>query len=85
MSRAKKIAAVQERYESFKNPYTAIATMIIVQAASDYAYLDGREIAKNGGATISKWEVINFFKSRWGAFLAESVDLPREAMLRYVE
>lgn len=83
MSTHKKFLDFQERYENFKSPYTGIATMVLVQAASDLSCLDGREQIRKDGEEIRKWEIVNFFRSGWARFLAENVGIDADDLLRF--
>ena len=71
-------------YEAFENPYKALVAMIFVQAQSDLEELDGEERVYRNGNVISKWEIINFLRSGWGWFLANSVGVEATDYERYV-
>ena len=83
MSRAKLFLGLQESYEDFEDPYTGIATMVFVQAASDLANLGEKDRMRKDGGHINKWEIINFFYSRWAAFLGDALDIDRETLKQF--
>ena len=83
MSKSKQFLDFQESYENFESPYTGIATMVFVQAASDLAYLNGKDRMRKDGGHINKWEIINFFYSRWAAFLGGALDIDRETLKQF--
>jgi len=83
VSRAKLFLGLQESYEDFEDPYTGIATMVFVQAASDLAYLNGNDRMRKDGGHINKWEIINFFNSKWAAFLGGALDIDRETLQQF--
>lgn len=56
-------------YSKFATPYSGLATMIFVQDASDMATLNGREQAEKDHNIINRWEIIDFYKSRWASDL----------------
>lgn len=85
MSRSKKCFSFQEDYANFETPYTGIATMVFVQAVSDLSYLNGREWVRKDGTIIRKWEIINFFRSKWCAVLASALGVDGEALNALVE
>lgn len=63
----------------FDNPYTALATMILIQAKVDYELLGDRENKIMDGEPVSKYGIIKFFRSRWAWHLATSCGLePKE-------
>ena len=63
----------------FDNPYTALATMILIQAKVDCELLGDRENKIIDGEVVSKIGLIRFFRSRWAWHLATSCGLePKE-------
>ena len=66
---------ISVNYGDFDDKWAGLATMILVQAAADANYLDGRDVTRWGGDLISRWEIVNFFRSKWAATLAEAVGL----------
>ncbi len=47
------------------NPYAHLAAAIIIQAWSDLKNLENAECAVIDSSTVNKWEVVNFFRSKW--------------------
>lgn len=47
------------------NPYAHLAVAIIIQAWSDLKNLENADYAKIDSSTVNKWEVLNFFRSKW--------------------
>lgn len=74
-----------EDYCDFQTPYTAIATMIFVQAAADLSFLGERSYAKREGVQIDRWEIINFLRSKWAATLAAALGVTEEQLNAYTE
>lgn len=74
-----------EEYCDFATPYTAIATMIFVQAAADLSYLGDKAYAKREGVWIDKYEIINFFKSKWARKLAEGIGVSEVEIEAFTE
>lgn len=72
-------------YNQFSTPYTAIATMIFVQAANDFTQLGGREYDRVDGSVIGKVEIKNFFRSKWAFFLADCLGWTKEEMEEYID
>lgn len=85
MSRSKKIVDAPIDYREFETPYTALATMIFVQAVSDLSYLDGAESACVSGSSISRTEILSFLCSKWACFLAESVGIQQDEITQYAK
>ena len=71
----KKILETPKNYAAFSNPYTGLATMILLQAESDRIALGEREHLRSNGVVVSKEEVTAFFRSKWAAMLAAGAGL----------
>lgn len=71
-------------YAQFDNPYTGLVAMIFLQAQTDLCYLNGEETLYQNGNFLNKWEIINFLRSDWGWFLANSVGVEAKDYERYV-
>lgn len=71
-------------YEAFENPYKALVAMIFVQAQSDLEELNGESRVYKNGNVINKWEIVNFLRSDWGLFLANSVGVSTHEYTKYV-
>ena len=48
-----------------ESPYSQLAASIIIQALDDLKALNGCEKVYIGSSVVSKWEIINFLRSRW--------------------
>ena len=81
MNRNKLDVAVD--YKSFDSPVTGLAAMILAQAAYDAKALDGRNAATVGKDCISRWELINFFRSEWADYLAGALRVDRRDLRRF--
>lgn len=82
MSR-KPVLSVNWDYRLFDNAWTGLAAMILAQAAYDAKALNGMEAATVGISTVSRWELVNFFRSRWAEELASALDLDMEDIRRF--
>lgn len=67
-------------YKDFKTPFSGLATMIFVQAASDYAMLGNAESAILGTSVVSKKEIANFMCSAWARFLGACLGWDEDEM-----
>lgn len=74
---------VSRDYSGAASPWSCLATMILVQAAQDYKWLEGNDTLTMGGETVVKAEVVRFFRSQWAEKLAESVGLEPEQLERF--
>ena len=50
-------------------PYSHLAVSIILQAYDDLKALQGADKAYAESSVVSKWEIINFFRSNWCGIL----------------
>lgn len=71
-------------YRSFDDPMRGLAAMVLVQAINDLQMLDGHESINDHGMVVKKWEVVNFFRSSWGCFLAEELGVDSRDMNKVV-
>ena len=53
--RAKDLLKTGIDYAEFDDPYSGLAAMVFVQAASDLVSLKGREYCRRDGYQIRKW------------------------------
>lgn len=83
--RAKRVTGESISYSSFKTPYSGIATMIFVQAVADLDALGDRESAQIGACKVSKYEILNFFRSKWAKRLADCLELESGAISDFLE
>lgn len=51
------------------DPYSHLAVSIILQAYDDLKALGGEEKGYIESSVVSKWEIINFFRSKWCGIL----------------
>lgn len=66
-------------YSNFSDPWRSLAVLIFAQAITDLYSLKGMEKRSgHGGETISRWEIINFFRSPWAAILADGLGIDWE-------
>lgn len=65
----------------FSSPWTGLAAMILFQAVDDLYFLNGRDAARRNDSVVRRWEILNFLRSPWAEYLAESLHIPREALL----
>lgn len=66
-------------YSNFSDPWRSLAVMIFVQAITDLHSLRNNESRRcHGGEMISRWEIMNFFRSRWAAILADGLRMDWE-------
>lgn len=82
--RARSIFRKGIEYADFESPYTGLAAMIFVQMEQDIQALDGREQVSVNKTLLSRTEILNFLRSDWGKFLAESVGIERVEINRYI-
>ena len=47
------------------NPYAHLAAAIIIQAWLDLKRLENSECTTMDSSMVNKWEIINFFRSKW--------------------
>ena len=73
--RAKRISDRAIDHGEFSDPYTGIAAMIFIQAVSDMDFLHGEDSTYRDSSLITKWEILNFLRSDWASFLANSLGL----------
>ena len=66
---AKVVSIKKNRYQreerTIDNPYSNLAAAIIIQAWFDLKNLENAESAVMDSGTVHKWEVVNFFRSKW--------------------
>jgi len=58
----------------FTNPYTYLATMVIFRAVIDANLLGQSEYRRMDGENVSKYELLNFFRSKWCSVLISFQD-----------
>lgn len=64
------------------DPYSHLAVSIILQAYDDLKALRGEERTYIDQSPVSKWEIINFFRSNWcGVLLSCQNAVTQEQML----
>ena len=73
--RYKKGLETQVDFFEFKNPWTGLAAMILVQAAADLEALGNCDSIYRAGNIITRKELDKFFRSRWAWHLATSCGL----------
>lgn len=59
---------------SIDNPYTHLAVSIILQAYEDLKALHGAERGYVQQSLVTKWEIINFLRSKWCGLLLSCQD-----------
>ena len=74
---------INRDYSGAASPWSCLATMILVQAAQDYKFLEDNNVLRMGGDVVKKVEVVHFFRSRWARLLAESVGLDESQLERF--
>lgn len=62
------------------SPHENLALAIVAQTINDArAMMDGRKVyASEGGGSVSEWELLNFFQSKWCDVLLGTTDLTGE-------
>lgn len=64
----------------WSNPWTGLAAMILVQAATDYQALGDQEFIIRNWERISRIDLEKFFRSKWAWHLANCCGLSPEEM-----
>lgn len=84
MSAAFSYIPSKNSYEDAGDPYRLLAVRIFEQTAADIAALDGQDSTFFMSQRITRYEILNFLRSKWCFALAGGLDLQRE-QIRYLE
>ena len=77
--KARKVRAYKTPEEYDLSPHENLAVAIVRQAVTDaQTLMDGGKFWGIGGNNVGKWELLNFFCSRWCGTLLGTTDLDGE-------